>query len=153
MQWNNGWFPMIILWLPKLQESPSLYSASMLVITLVPTFRTLDFEDIRHFRDQKVSLKMEHKLWCGWEQCSWPNLKYYLIGSKNLLTLTFIKSMLNKRKQVQQFFSVPNPWPFCWAHPFKNDLLPVSCSTFIHRSRSFFLCWKSFHIKQTNHSS
>lgn len=105
-------------------------------------YPSANFQDIRDFRVQKVSLKIEYKLWYSWEQCSWPNPKYYLIGSKNLLTLTFIKSMLNKRKQIQQFFSLLNPRPFCWTHPFKYDLLPVSCSTFIHWSRSFFVLQK-----------
>lgn len=62
--------------------------------------------------------------------------QHYLIGSKNLLTLTFIKSMLNKRKQVQRFLSPPDPLSFCWTRPFDGDLLPVSCSTFSRCSRS-----------------
>jgi len=90
-------------------------------------------------RVQRVSLKIEHKLCWGWEWCSWTNIKYNLIGSKDLLTLTFIKSMLNKRKQVQHFFSLPNPPSFCWTRPFNSDLLSVGFPTFIHCSRSLFV--------------
>lgn len=56
------------------------------------------------------------------------------------LTLTFIKSLLDKREQLQHFFSFlpTRPLWFCWTCPFGSNLLPVSLSTLILWSRSLF---------------
>ena len=88
-----------------------------------------------------VCLEIKHKLYWGWEQWSWSQVQIYLTGSKKPsdTNLYCIKSVPNKREQIQQFLSLRNPLSFCWTRRFHMDLHPVSCSTFVHSSRSLFV--------------